>query len=444
MSPLTVLGVDDFAVKRGHHYGTVLVDCQTGQAVDLLLGRDADPLADWLRAHPKPVVICRDRATAYAEGAATGAPEAEQVADRFHLWQNLAAAVERTVIGHKKCLDEPAAPTTETSVPPLDEEPTGAMAERRKANHALVGDLVAQGASFRHIARHLGWSQRTVAQYAHATTWQELMVDQKPRPSLLDPFIPYLRERIGHGCLHATRLHREVTARGFTGGYGIVRAFVEQHRMRPDLERVRRPPSVRQVTGWICRHPDNLVEGDSECLQAILDRCPKLTTTAIARFATGLTNDLAAVTAGLSQPHSSGAGRGQRQPDQDAQTTDVWPRQLRSTPQTRPPRALRDSARPHCSSASMHQASTRILSRDERHLLATLRAGPRPARVLCAPCRRRLWRRGSPPVGATSSSTVHLASGTPSVWSSPAYCERYESCPLQVRSARHSTTACPG
>ncbi len=341
VSPVTVLGVDDYAVKRGHHYGTVLVDCQTGKAIDLLLGRDADPLAEWLQAHPKPVVICRDRATAYAEGAATGAPEAQQVADRFHLWQNLATAVERTVIGHKRCLEEPAVPAAETSRSPAT-EPTGAMADRRKANHALVHDLVAQGASFRQIAEHLGWSQRTVARYAHAKAWQELMVGQKPRPSLLDPFIPYLRERIDQGCLRATRLHREVTTQGFTGGYGIVRAFVEQHRMKPDLERVRRPASVREVTGWICRHPDNLVEHDSQRLQAILERCPELNTAAelvrsfadmlthlhghrlgtwiasaqasapspIARFATSLTNDLAAVTAGLSQPHNSGPVEG--------------------------------------------------------------------------------------------------------------------------------------
>ncbi|WP_051570473.1 helix-turn-helix domain-containing protein [Cryptosporangium arvum] len=138
------------------------------------------------------------------------------------------------------------------------------MAERRKANHALVHDLVAQGASFRQIAKHLGWSQRTVAQYAHAKTWQELMVGHKPRPTLLDPFVPYPRERIGQSCRHATRLHGEVTAKGFTGGYGIVRAFVEQHRTKPDLAQVRRPPSVREVTGWICRHPDNLVEHDGQ------------------------------------------------------------------------------------------------------------------------------------------------------------------------------------
>lgn len=339
--PVTILGVDDFAIRRGKNYGTVLVDCEAQRVIDLLPGRDAAPLTAWLNDHEPPTVICRDRASAYAEAAKTAAPDAVQVADRFHLWQNLATAIDHLARRHRTCLTEhPTIPADDgTSTPP---EPIGTMAQRRQKNHALVHGLIAQGAGFRQIARHLGWSHNTVSRYAHAATWQELMTTQKQRPSLLDPFKAYLTERIDGGCLKAKLLHREVTAQGFTGGYGIVRAFVERHRDQPDLRIVPRPLSPRQVTGWICRHPDNLTDHDTNRLHDVLAHCPELNAAAglvrsfgeimthryghrltdwittaeqadlpgINRFVNGLKSDLAAVTAGLSLPFSSGPVEG--------------------------------------------------------------------------------------------------------------------------------------
>lgn len=89
-----VLGVDDFALRRGANYGTILVDLEKRRVVDLLQGRDAQPLADWLRAHPGVTTLSRDRAPAYQEGATSGAPEATQVADRWHVLKNLTGAFE--------------------------------------------------------------------------------------------------------------------------------------------------------------------------------------------------------------------------------------------------------------------------------------------------------------------------------------------------------------
>ena len=87
-SAVRVAGIDDWAWRKGASYGTIIVDLERRRVVDLLADRSAETTADWLKKHPEVEVVSRDRAGLYAEAARQGAPQARQVADRFHLVQN--------------------------------------------------------------------------------------------------------------------------------------------------------------------------------------------------------------------------------------------------------------------------------------------------------------------------------------------------------------------
>ncbi|MFG2677355.1 ISL3 family transposase [Streptomyces sp. NPDC048445] len=343
-----VLGVDDFAIRRGQTYSTVLTSVEDHRVVDVLPTREAGPLAAWLASHPGVEIICRDRAGAYAEGARRGAPDALQVADRFHLWQGLGRAVETCVAAHRDCLRNPSpsgmvpeAAEPASGRPQGDSVPAGRRAERKKAAHALVHELLAQGHSRRAISRHLGWGLNTVLRYANAARWQDTIRDNRPRPSRLDPYKPYLERRFAAGCTSVTHLHRELLADNAPVTYQMVRAHIATLRTAP-ANAPPRPPTVRQVTGWLTRHPATLAEEDRAGLKDVLARCPELDNAAghvrdfgeilsnrlgatrpawidavdasqlpgLTGFALHLLRDLDAVTAGLTLDWSSGSIEG--------------------------------------------------------------------------------------------------------------------------------------
>ncbi|MGW2425910.1 ISL3 family transposase [Streptomyces sp. NPDC001709] len=165
-----VVGVDEYATRKGRHYGTVLVDVETRRPIDLLPDREASSLAAWLAQRPGVEVVCRDRAPFFAEGATARAPQAVQVADRWHLWHNLSEAAERTVAQHRRCLRvlTPAAPQPEPEAV-LSEDPSVSpwprghrFADRTRARHAAVHALLKAGHSLRSVQRQLGMSWRTV------------------------------------------------------------------------------------------------------------------------------------------------------------------------------------------------------------------------------------------------------------------------------------------
>jgi transposase len=294
-------------------------------------------------------VICRDRAGAYAEGGRTGAPQAQQVADRWHLWHNLAEHVEQTVLGHRGCLrepiPEPPAPTP-PAVPalmPAPAPPEKKIVTRTTQRYAQIQDLRAHGESISAISRSLHLDIQTVRRFAHATSLDELLAKTAERASVLDGFTAYLHQRWNQGCTDAAVLTKELKAQGYTGSDQTVRRYLRPFRQgRPTPPPRPTPPTVREVTGWILRRPDALDDQEQTRLKEILARCPHLDAASghVAAFAeimsrrhgdrldgwiaavdaddqpdlhsftTGLRRDQQAVTNELTLPYSSGAVEG--------------------------------------------------------------------------------------------------------------------------------------
>jgi len=368
--PVTVLGVDDVAKRKGHSYATVLMDMDSHRLIDMLPDREAETFADWLRAHPGTGVICRDRGGAYARAAREAAATAVQVADRFHLWQDLAEAVEKTVLACIAAMDPPPGPNSlqdpgAASAPaPAPAEPDGfcdvhgherKLVARHRDRYAAVQALRAEGCSVREIARRLGLARGTAAKFAGPAGIDELLVKATRRPGILDPYKPYLGQRWNDGITSAAALHEEIRARGWTGGVLTVERYLRQFRTadgrdgqaraQPQLTAPSASPPLkpRQVTRWIMTHPDHLASDDAANLARLLDASPGLAAAAahvrsfadmmtrrqgllaledwltqveaddqpgLHSFARGIRRDQQAVTAGLALPFSSGALEG--------------------------------------------------------------------------------------------------------------------------------------
>lgn len=240
-SPIRVLGVDEWAYRKGRDYGTILVDLERSRVVDLLPDRSADSFAAWLQEHPGVEVISRDRSSLYAEGASRGAPDATHVADRWHLIRNLTDAVERALEGRSALLRQaaiaiaPPPKSEEASPEPAAPRPTRAARaktarrEQRLARYNEVIALRARGMSKRTIAQQVGLDVRTVRRWLAAGGFPERK-ERPPVASKLDPYLPYLDRRIHDGCWNAAQLWREIRSEGYAGGLTLVKDEVRRRR----------------------------------------------------------------------------------------------------------------------------------------------------------------------------------------------------------------------
>jgi transposase len=364
----TVLGVDDFALRKRHTYGTILVDLERRQPVALLPDRTAATFAQWLQEHPGVAVIARDRSTAYAEGARQGASEAIQVADRFHLLQNLREALDQVFITHSPILDAVNETMRQQPVPlpdgamavpvpphdiPLPAQQRAAQRQaRRQALHTQVWALHHQGWTAPAMAQHLGMSLRTVQRDLQRATFTGRKQRSDRGDSVLNPYKGSLLERWNAGCRTAARLFRDLQQQGYAGSYALVAAYARRLRQaqglapgqrcpRRPLPRVAEPVcpplTPRRATWLVLRRATKRTEAETQQLtqlhaqaaevaeaidlaqdflqlvrqrqpehfDAWLERASTSALEAVQRFASGLRDDYAAVTAGMTLPWST-------------------------------------------------------------------------------------------------------------------------------------------
>jgi transposase len=373
---LQAVGVDEWAWRRGHRYGTILVNLADHRVVDLLPDRSAISVAAWLAQHPTITVVCRDRSDLYADGIRRGAPDAVQVVDRFHLVQNLRQALEVFLIDHRPALRDAAVGTAMVLMPTASPVPVRPMYRGRRrspkpaplreeaarppqharwaAIYEAVRALRAQGIPIATMARQLGISRPTVYAYLRRDMPPgPRRLQRRPSARVLTPYIPYLIRRWRESGADSRQLWREIRALGFAHSARTVCRFIT--RLRRASEGGYAPevhaspytcpqgPSARAVSFvMVCptaqrsddaqRYLDQLCQMDVRIarahglsqaflamvrerrgadLDAWMAETMHSGIEALARFARGLQEDLAAVIAGLTLDWSNGPVEGQ-------------------------------------------------------------------------------------------------------------------------------------
>jgi transposase len=309
-----LVGIDDWAWLKGQKYGTIVVDLETSEVIDLLPDRDATTVSTWLAAHPGIELVSRDRASAYSQAANEGASQAQQVADRWHLLKNVREVVERLLERHlpvitdalkpadpdPKRVDaspggEPDAATTieptpsESPSPPAPvsprQEAAQAKRQRRVERFERVHELHRQGRPIRQIARELAMSRKAVRRYLSRERCPDWRPGRATR-SGMDPHREWVDARIAEGRINASELHGELAAKGVRLSYATVRRYLTKRLGRAGQTRPRvnaakpkpaPPPSPKQLSfEWVRRPEKRTVEAQAR-LDKIRAASPDLT-----------------------------------------------------------------------------------------------------------------------------------------------------------------------
>lgn len=283
-----VLGIDDWAFRKGRRYGTLLVDLERHRPVDVLPDAQTETVAAWLRQHPGIEVVSRDRSSEYIAAITQGAPQAIQVADRWHLLKNLGEALERVLARHPKALRtaarivyehriEASASQIDRPGVPVSAAPQSASRTYRQMRFAEVKALAAQGYSRRWIAHHLHMHRSTVAHYLQLDELPPRVPPPQNRSSVI-PYLTYLQQRWEEGGCNAKQLWHEISTQGYPGSYmSVWRALKQFHhagrQCQPRLPPAPPPLSPRQAMWLLVKPPEQLTAEQIIQREALCDGC---------------------------------------------------------------------------------------------------------------------------------------------------------------------------
>ena len=289
-----VLGIDDFAFRKGQTYGTILIDLTTRTPIDLLPDREKATVETWLKEHPGAKIVSRDRSAVYADAIREGAPEAIHVADRFHLLKNLMETLQAQIGKESKAIREVLIPKTSSAAEDAieedraDEGPARLTRRQQRAREESrqkrferwqhVHTLYKEGYAKKEIARKMSLDINTVRTYLLSDTFPERQ-RHSPVNGPLTPYKEYLLSRWEAGCQNALQLWREVKAKGYTGSATTVRDFVlplRQPGMTPAAKRAERSvPSPRALSWWLVL-PERRTAEQVQTAERLCAACPSL------------------------------------------------------------------------------------------------------------------------------------------------------------------------
>lgn len=300
----TVLGVDDFAFRKGHNYGTILVDLDTHQPIALLADRKAETLTEWLQTHPGVEVLSRDRSRAYKSAMTEGAPEAVQVADRFHLVQNLSEMLEKAFASYRAELKAAEQSQHQAAATEAFEETVLAIAkptatkqsqqrirqnqQRKIEQQKTIKALRAEGWTQTATARKVGVSRKTVERYSTLPDFPELPA-RRPTfgRSILDPYKQQLLEWWNEGIREPSILIKLLEPYGFEGSLRTLQRYIsglreaqglppvriKVHQTLPKVVDPQMPPfTPRQAAYLVVLKPENRLAEETDLLEQLVEQ----------------------------------------------------------------------------------------------------------------------------------------------------------------------------